>query len=80
MRMLAQAALGKGDPKSANLLYGRLAGRLTSLLQWEPDLRDDGSPIWMSLLAEGWYPPGREYEWTMVPTAVQAVRDYLPLD
>jgi hypothetical protein len=73
MRMLAQAALGKDDPKSANLLYGKLAGRLTSLLQWESDLRDDGSPIWMSLLAEGWWPPRREYEWTMVPSAAEAI-------
>ncbi|RWM04332.1 MAG: hypothetical protein EOR68_03760 [Mesorhizobium sp.] len=74
MRLLAQEALSKDDPKTANLLYGKLAGRLTSLLQWEPDLRDDGSPIWMSLLAEGWWPPGREYEWTMVPSVAEAVR------
>jgi hypothetical protein len=73
MRMLAREALGKDNPKSANLLYGKLARRLTSLLQWEPDLRDDGSPIWMSLLAEGWWPPGREYEWTMVPSAAEAI-------
>jgi len=80
MRMLAREALGKDDPKTGNLLYGKLAGRLTTLLQWEPDLREDGSPVWMSLLAEGWWPPGREYEWTMVPTAAQALRDYLSLE
>ncbi|RWN61240.1 hypothetical protein [Mesorhizobium sp.] len=68
--------MGKDDPKTANLLYGKLAGRLTSLLQWEPDLRNDGSPIWMSLLAEGRWPSGREYEWTMVPSAAEAVRNW----
>ncbi len=80
MRVLSREALGKDDPKTANLLYGKLAGRLTSLLKWEPDLRDDGSPIRMSLLAEGWWPPGREHEWTMVPSAARAVRDHLSLD
>lgn len=74
MRMLAREALGKDDPKSANLRYGTLARRLTSLLAWEPDKREDGTSIWMSLLAEGWWPARREYEWTMVPTAVAAVR------
>ena len=73
MRTLSREALGKEDPKAANLFYGTLARRLTSLLSWEPDRRDDGSSVWMSLLAEGWWPPGREYEWTMVPSAV-AVR------
>ena len=74
MRTLAREALGKDDPKSANLRYGTLARRLTSLLAWEPDKREDSSSVWMSLLAEGWWPPGREYEWTMVPTAAAAVR------
>lgn len=74
MRALSYSALGREDPKAANLLYGTLARNLTSLVEWEPDRRDDGSPIWMSLLAEGWWPPGREYEWVMVPSAVAAVR------
>jgi hypothetical protein len=76
MRMLAKAALGADSPKTTNLLYGNLARQLTSLLEWEPDRRKDGSSVWMSLMAEGWYPPGREYEWTMVPSAAQAVRDW----
>lgn len=75
MRTLACEAMGKDDPKSANLRYGTLARRLTSLLAWEPDKREDGSSIWMSLIAEGWWPPGREYEWTMVPSAARAVRN-----
>ena len=74
MRALSYAALGREDPKAANLLYGTLARRLTSLLEWEPDQRDDGSSVWMSLLAEGWWPQGREYEWVMVPSAIAAVR------
>jgi hypothetical protein len=74
MRMLAREALAKDDPKSANLRYGTLARRLTAVLAWEPDKREDGSPIWMSLLAEGWWPPGREYEWVMVPSAAKAAR------
>ena len=76
MRTLASAALGKNDPRSANLLYGRLARRLGTMLEWRPDQRADGSPIWMSLIAEGWDPPGREYEWTIVPSAAQAVARY----
>ncbi|RWL85673.1 MAG: hypothetical protein EOR67_21630 [Mesorhizobium sp.] len=74
MRALAKAALGTDNPKTANLVYGNLARQLTSILDWEPDRRKDGSPIWMSLIAEGWYPPGREYEWTMVPSAAEAMR------
>lgn len=73
MRTLARSVLGKDEPKTANLLYGTLARRLTSFLNWEPDKREDGSSVWMSLLAEGWWPPGREYEWVMVPTAAAAL-------
>ncbi|MFD1694957.1 hypothetical protein [Roseibium aestuarii] len=73
MRTLADLALTSDQPKTANLIYGSLARRLTALLDWVPDKRADGSPIWMSLLAEGWTPPGREYELTMVPAAVEAV-------
>lgn len=74
MRTLAKAAWGTDNPKAANLVYGNLARQLTSILHWEPDQRKDGSPVWMSLVAEGWYPPGREYEWTMVPSAAEATR------
>lgn len=74
MRTLAREALGSDSHRSANQVYGGLARRLTSLFRWEPDRRNDGSPIWMSLLAEGWYPPGREYELTMVPSAAGAAK------
>lgn len=73
MRTLAKEALGKDSYQSANSAYGGLAQRLTSLLEWEPDRRKDGSPFWVSLVAEGWNPPRREYELTMVPSAAAAV-------
>ena len=77
MRQLSVQALGKSGADAANLHYGRLAHRLGNQLEWTPDRRKDGSPIWMSLLAEGWQPHGREYEWTMVPSAADAVRRWL---
>lgn len=78
MRTLAKEALGVHNPQSANLIYGRLAARLTKMLEWTPDCRIDGSPVWMSLVAEGWSPPDREFEWTMVPTLAAAVRVSVP--
>ena len=73
MRTLAENVLASRHPGAANLLYGKLARRLTTLLKWTPDLRSDGSSIWMSVVAEGWQPPRREYEWTMVAAAAEAV-------
>jgi hypothetical protein len=73
MRTIAVNVLGNDTPQTANLLYGSLARRLTTLLGWKPDLREDGSAVWMSVLAEGWQPPRREFEWTMVPTAADAI-------
>jgi hypothetical protein len=73
MRAVANAALNLDKPTAANLAYGRLARRLCKHLGWEPDRRDDGSPIWMSMVAEGWNPVStpqapREYELVMVPS------------
>ncbi len=73
MRSLAHNALASDSYQAANSTYGGLARRLTSLLDWKPDIREDKSPFWMSLLAEGWTPPGREFELTMVPSAAEAV-------
>jgi hypothetical protein len=73
MRSLAAAILGSDNPGTANLLYGRLAHRLTTALGWSPDLRPDGSPVWMSVVAEGWQPPRREFEWTMVAAMADAL-------
>jgi hypothetical protein len=73
MRMLAREALSSDSYRTANQVYGGLTKRLTSLLGWEPDRREDGSPFWVSLIAEGWNPPGREFELIMVPSAAAAV-------
>ena len=68
MRQIAEGALSSGSPAQANLVYGKLARRLVEITNWVPDKRADGSPIWMSAVAEGWQPPKREYEWVMVPS------------
>jgi len=73
MRAVARTVLKVDKPTAANLAYGRLARRLCEQLNWEPDRRDDGSLIWMSIVAEGWNPPStpqapREYELVMVPS------------
>ena len=71
MRQLSQSVLGRDAPQEINLLYGRLARRFCEHFDWQPDQRADGSQVWMSMVAEGWYPPKRdglrrEYEWVMV--------------
>ncbi|WP_131113402.1 hypothetical protein [Lichenihabitans psoromatis] len=77
MRAIATAALASTAPSLANVLYGKLARRVAEMFGWPVDRRADGSPIWMSLIAEGWQPPDREFEWTMVPTAAAAVKTLL---
>lgn len=68
MRDLAKCALDSDNPSTANLLYGLFARRLCEALpEWKPDKRADGSPIWMSLVAEGWQPENREFEWVLIP-------------
>jgi hypothetical protein len=70
MRQLADCALSSKSPSQANLMYGKLAHRLAEAMKlfWEPEHRVDGSPIWMTSIAEGWHPVDREFEWVMVPT------------
>ena len=68
MRQLAAEALGSKHPSVANLIYGKLCQRLASVLTWEPERREDGSPIWLTTAAEGWQPPQREFEWVIVPS------------
>ncbi len=70
MRRLAELALSSDSPSPANLAYGKLAHRLAEALgtKWQPECRADGSPSWMTTIAEGWQPAGREYEWVMVPS------------
>ena len=68
MRQLAKGALSSKASSQANLMYGKLAHRLADAMNWEPERREDGSPIWMTSIAEGWQPVDREFEWVMVPT------------
>jgi len=78
MQAIALAVLGGGTAQTANLIYGKLAKKLCQHLQWIPDRREDGSEIWMSVVAEGWQPSPiegkrRDYEWVMVPSLAAAV-------
>lgn len=78
MREIAREVLGSDRPQTANLAYGRLAKRIGQALDWVPDLRPNGSPFWMSVIAEGWQPPSRngerrDYELVMVPVLTAAV-------
>lgn len=68
MRQLADSALSSMSPSQANLMYGKLAHRFAEALamKWVPEKREDGSPMWMTTVAEGWQPMGREFEWVMV--------------
>lgn len=68
MRQLADGALSSTSPSQANLMYGKLGHRLAEAMKWEPEHREDGSPIWMTSIADGWQPADREFEWVMVPT------------
>lgn len=68
MRYLSEQVFSSSSPSVANAQYGALAHKLCEQLAWEPDKRSDGSPIWMTAVAEGWQPEGREFEWVMVPT------------
>ena len=79
MRQIAEDVLQASRPSAANLAYGKLAKRLVEALDWQPDERADGSPVWMSVIAEGWYPPTRaslksEYELVMIPALASVIR------
>ena len=75
MRQLARSALSSTSPSQANLMYGKLAHRLADALasKWVPEKREDGSPMWMTTVAEGWQPTGREFEWVMVSNLASIV-------
>ena len=73
---LANSA-GYGNYSAANLHYGTLGRLLGSHLPMEPQRREDGTPIWTTILATG-NPDCLEderYQWIMRPELVQALRD-----
>lgn len=74
MREIARGMLGSDRPTDANLAYGTLARRLCKLTRFKPDLREDGSEVWMSTVAEGWQPENGEFEWVMAPSLVAAIK------
>lgn len=73
MRDIAREVLKSDRPTDANLAYGALARRLCELTRFKPDLREDGSEVWMSTVAEGWQPEDGEYEWVIVPSLAVAI-------
>lgn len=87
---LASAA-GYATWSAANLRYGQLARRLAEELDYDPERREDGSPIWTGTLAS-WALDGDldaeqglaslvrhadnpHFEWLMRPEVREAVRD-----
>ena len=78
MRDVAREALGSPRPQTANLAYGNLAKRISANLDWTPDLRENGTPFWLSVIAEWWNPPSsaerrREFELVMIPVLVELI-------
>lgn len=78
MRAIAIEVFGSSSAQTANLAYGKIARRLVEATDWEPDVRADGTPIWISIIVEGWSPPPkdgvqREYELVMVPDLAEHI-------
>jgi hypothetical protein len=73
MEKLAES-VGFKDYRSANLQYGKLAHRLCEEMNTEPDDSfKDGSPFWLSIIAEAWKNREGKYEFQMWPELVEAV-------
>lgn len=73
---LATAA-GYDNYSLANLQYGTLGKLLGAHLPIEPEQKEDGTPIWTTILAEG--DPeqleGEHYRWIMRPELVRALKE-----
>lgn len=68
------AAVGYPNYAAANLQYGKLAKRLCQAMAAEPDDRyKDGSPFWLSIIAEAWKNKDGEYEFQMWPELAEAL-------
>lgn len=79
---LAQAA-GYSDYVVANAQYGQLGRALAEELDWTPQERKDGSPIWTTALATGAQDtpgdqsqePASHWRWKLRPEIVAAMGD-----
>jgi hypothetical protein len=60
------AAVGYKNYSAANLQYGTLAKNLSKVMNKEPDDRfSDGSPFWLSIIAEAWKNKDGQFEFQM---------------
>ncbi len=69
-------AVGYKKYSASNLHYGMLAKKLCIAMNTEPDdFYKDGSPFWLSLLAEAWRNKDGEYEFQMWPELAEALTE-----
>lgn len=73
---LSTEVFASSNPATAGMHYGALAQKICEQLRWAPDRHADGSPVWMSVIAEGWQPEGREFEWSMIPALAEIYRGH----
>ena len=75
-RELAEAAK-YSSYRAANLQYGILGHRLCEVLDYQPEERYDGRPIWTLVLAKGRSreAEGLEFQWVMRKEVAQALAE-----
>ncbi|VGO20975.1 hypothetical protein [Pontiella sulfatireligans] len=71
------AAARYDNYSAANLHYGKLGKLLGAHLPFEPNKKEGGTPIWITILAVGdpETPEGEHYRWIMRPELVQALKE-----
>ena len=75
MGKLAEA-VGFKNYSVSNLHYGKLAHKLCDEMNTEPDdFSKDGSPFWLSIIAEAWKNKEGEYEFQMWPELAEAMEE-----
>jgi len=68
--------MGYKNYGGANLQYGKLAKKLCETMATVPDERyKDGSPFWLSIIAECWKNNDGEYEFQMWPELAEALKE-----
>lgn len=73
MSRLAEA-VGYPNHSAANLQYGILAKKLCLAMNDQPDDHyKDGSPFWLSIIAEAWKNKAGEFEFQMWPEVAEAL-------